>query len=254
VDNYTHRQAVNEIANRAFLTAASNLGLSNKSPAEYLPEIETKYPGALKSQFVPMDSELWRIERFSDFLAARRELIARKLNEYMAGLVAEPEPVRHRPIEELIGLGESAVLEFKSTLQWDKAQNQPNKALRKQVLKTLAAFMNTDGGTLVIGVEDDGNIYGLEQGLKLMGGSRDRFEQTLVTLISDQLGAALAHYYRIRFEEVAGHLVCIVDVDPVRDSVFMPGERGREYYVRVGNTTRALDPEETLRYHEARAA
>jgi hypothetical protein len=131
VDNYTHRQAVNEIANRAFLTAASNLGLSNQEPAAYLPEIESRYPGALKSQFMPMDPELWRIERFSDFLVARRELIARKLNEYMAGLVAEPEPVRHRPIEELIGLGESAVLEFKSTLQWDKVQNQPNKRTSK---------------------------------------------------------------------------------------------------------------------------
>jgi predicted HTH transcriptional regulator len=122
------------------------------------------------------------------------------------------------------------------------------------VLKTVAAFMNSDGGTLVIGVEDDGNIYGLEQDLRLLGDSRDRLEQTLVSLISDQLGAALAHYYRIRFEPVAGRLVCVIDVDPVRDRVFVPGERGQEFYVRVGNTTRALDPEETLRYHEARAA
>jgi hypothetical protein len=253
-DNYTHRQAVNEIANRAFLTAMSNINLSNQEPAAYLPEIESKYPGALKSQFVPMDPELWRIERFSDFLATRRELIARKLNEYMTSLVAQPEPVRHRPIQELIGLGESAVLEFKSTLQWDKAQNRANRALRQQVLKTVAAFMNTDGGTLVIGVEDDGNIYGLEQDLKLVGASRDRFEQTLVALVTDHLGAALAHYYRIRFEAVNGRDVCIIDVDPVRDPVFVRGERGQEFYTRVGNTTRALDPEETLRYREARVA
>jgi predicted HTH transcriptional regulator len=146
------------------------------------------------------------------------------------------------------------VLEFKSTLQWDKAQNRANRALRQQVLKTVAAFMNTDGGTLVIGVEDDGNIYGLEQDLKLVGASRDRFEQTLVALVTDHLGAALAHYYRIRFEAVNGRDVCIIDVDPVRDPVFVRGERGQEFYTRVGNTTRALDPEETLRYREARVA
>ena len=181
---------VNEIANRAFLTAASNVPLSDTEPSAYLPTIEAKYPGALKKQFIPMDPALWRIERYTDFLAARRELLARKLNEHLAGLIAEPEEVRHRPIAELVKLGESAVLEFKSTLQWDVLQKQPNKALRKSSLKTIAGFMNTEGGTLLIGVEDDGNILGLDNDLGLVGGSRDKFEQTLVNLITDEIGPA----------------------------------------------------------------
>jgi predicted HTH transcriptional regulator len=98
------------------------------------------------------------------------------------------------------------------------------------------------------------SIYGLEQDLNLVGGSCDRFEQTLVASIVDYVGAALSHYYRIRFEVVEARDVCIIDVDPVRDPVFMRGERGQEFYIRVGNTTRALDPEETLRYLEARGA
>jgi hypothetical protein len=53
VDNYTHRQAVNEIANRAFLTAATNLEISSKPPDKYLAKVEKAYPGALTSQFVP---------------------------------------------------------------------------------------------------------------------------------------------------------------------------------------------------------
>jgi hypothetical protein len=251
-DNHVHRQMVNEIANRAYLTAASNIPLSDTEPADYLPTIEAKYPGALAKQFVPMDPTLWKVGRYEDFLNARRELLARKLNEHLGALIAEPEEVRHRPIAELVKLGESAVLEFKSTLQWDVVQKQPNKALRKSCLKTIAGFMNTDGGTLLIGIEDGGNIVGLDKDLSLVGGSRDKFEQTLVNLISDDIGPAFSHYYRVRFEPVDGKLVCVVEVDAVSEGVFVKGEKGKEFYVRVGNTTKSLDPADTHAYLAAR--
>ena len=67
-DNYMHRQAVNEIGNRAFLTASTNLEISNKSPADYLSKIQAAYPGALAAQFVPMDPSLWAVERYRDFV------------------------------------------------------------------------------------------------------------------------------------------------------------------------------------------
>ena len=55
-----------------------------------------------------------------------------------------------RPIVELIAQGESDRLEFKSTLQWDVRQNQENKKLQYNSLKTIAAFLNTEGGVLII--------------------------------------------------------------------------------------------------------
>lgn len=252
-DNYMHRQKVNEIANRAFLTAASNVPLSDTEPSVYLPGIEEKYPGALARQFIPMDPALWRVDRYDDFLEARRDLLARKVNEYLNGLIAEPEVVKHRPIAEPVKLGESAVLEFKSTLQWDVVQQQPNKALRKSSLKTIAAFMNSQGGTLLIGVEDDGNILGLERDLQLVDGSRDKFEQTLVNIVADEIGPALSHYYRIRFDEIEGKLVCVVEVDRVGDGVFVRGEKGKEFFVRVGNTTKSPDAADTHAYLAARS-
>jgi hypothetical protein len=77
IEDYTHRQLVNEIANRAFLTAESNADLRDRPPSEYLPEVEKRFPGALASQFVPLDPGLWIIDRYRDFLASRRSLIAR---------------------------------------------------------------------------------------------------------------------------------------------------------------------------------
>lgn len=108
----------------------------------------------------------------------------------------------------------------------------------------------------VLGVADDGHIFGLEKDIAQVG-SRDKLEQTLVNLIVDEIGPGLSHYYRIRFEELSDALVCVAEVDPVRgrDGVFVKAEnpnKGKEFFVRIGNTTRSLDPEQTHAYLESR--
>jgi hypothetical protein len=247
-DNHLHRKIVNEIANRAFLTADTNLSISDRLPEEYLPEVEDRFPGALVKQFVPMNPELWKLENYPHFLAARRELIACKINEFLAALITEPEIVHERPIRELVALNESATLEFKSTLQWDVVQEKVNKHLRHSVLKTIAAFLNSAGGTLVIGVEDDGHVYGLDKDLSTTGNSVDEFEQLLTSLISDRIGAQHSHFMAIRHEPIDGKTVCVVDVDRSFEPAYLKGRRGAEFHVRVGNTTRLLDAEETVDY------
>lgn len=247
-ESHLHRKIVNEIANRAFLTAETNLELSNRPPEQYLPQVEERYPGALVKQFIPMDPDLWKVERYADFLEARRQLIAQRINDFMEGLIAEPEVVHRRPVTELVALGESATLEFKSTLQWDVVRNEVNKDLRFSVLKTIAAFLNTAGGTLVIGVEDDGHVLGLAQDLKTLQSSADRLEQTLMNLVHKHIGAEIAPFIRSRFEEIDGQTVCVVDVDKASEPAFMRGPRGKEFFVRLGNTTRTLDTEEAVRY------
>jgi predicted HTH transcriptional regulator len=197
-----------------------------------------------------VDPDLWKIDRYADFLEARRELMARKLNEFMASLIAEPQEKHERSLEELIALEESATLEFKSTLQWDVVQNQSNKHLRQSVLKTIGAFLNSEGGTLVIGVDDDKSVLGLDRDLKLLGGSLDRFGQLLSSLVTDHIGPEYARLVKLHTPGVNGKQVCVVDVDKAPEPAFVGSSRGKEFYVRVGNTTRALDPEETMRYIE----
>jgi predicted HTH transcriptional regulator len=70
----------------------------------------------------------------------------------------------HRQAEELIKRGESKTLELKSTLRWSLNEDrQDDKAVTHAVLKTVAAFLNTEGGDLLIGVADDGSIVGIER-------------------------------------------------------------------------------------------
>lgn len=248
-DNHVHRKIVNEIANRAFLTAESNMQLGYKSPAIYLPEVEERYPGSLVKQFVPINPKLWEPERFEGFLEARRELIATKINEFMKCLIAEPEERRVLSINELIPLGESATMEFKSTLRWDTIQNKVNKDLQFSVLKTITAFLNSEGGTLLIGVDDNGAIYGLEKDLQTLSKPKlDVFEQTLMNLIVEHIGAEFGPLIRPRYEKMGDKQVCSVEVNPGSGPAYLDGLKGKEFFIRVGNTSRALDAEEAVAY------
>lgn len=251
-ENHLHRKVVNEIANMAFLTADTNRSIANTPPEVYLPTVEAKYPGALVKQFIPMDASLWRVDRFQDFLEARRELIAIKINEYMISLVATPEVHRGLSISELIRLGESATLEFKSTLQWDVMKNQVNKELRLPVVKTIAAFLNSEGGTLIVGVDDNGSLFGLQKDFStLQHKSEDGFQQLLMSLVSEHLGADYARLVKVNFEKIEEETVCAIDVDKASGPVFTKTPKGNEFFVRTGNTSRALDPEEAHRFIQA---
>jgi hypothetical protein len=246
--NAGHRQLVNEIANRAFLTAESNIDLSDTPPADYLPTVEANFPGALKSQFIPMNPELWKLECFEEFLAERRKLISLALNTYLAKLITEPDAKQSRPITDLIALGESQTLEFKSSWQWDIREKKENTALRHASLKTIAAFLNSEGGTLLIGVEDDGNILGISNDLARFQNSKDRFEQNLRTRLVESIGTVAAAGVNIRFAAAADKEVCVLEVEPSRERVYSRSDRGQEFYCRVGNTTRALTLEEAENY------
>ena len=247
-DSHVDRKIVNAIANRAFLTGDTNLTLGNRLPEDYLPEVEERFPGALTSQFIPMDVQLWRLDRYRDFLRARRELIADRLNRFLDNLIREDEPAAKRPLRDLISMGEGIGLEFKSTLQWDVVRETQNKGLRDAVLKTLVAFMNSEGGTLLIGVEDSGQIFGIERDLSMLGGSRDRFLQLVNTLVADRIGTQFSPYVTVRLGAVNEKPICVVDTSKSSEPAFLSGPKGREFYVRVGNTTRSLDPEATLAY------
>ncbi|PRW65238.1 GmrSD restriction endonuclease domain-containing protein [Actinopolyspora mortivallis] len=80
------RSQVNAIANFCFLTQDTNLVVGNRPPEEYFAEVEEKHPGVLASQWVPTDPELWKIERYPEFLQARRELLAEAAQSFLTEL------------------------------------------------------------------------------------------------------------------------------------------------------------------------
>jgi hypothetical protein len=80
------RSQVNAVANFCFLTQDTNLAIGKRRPEDYFPEVEKKHPGVLASQWIPDDPALWQIDRYPDFLAARRELLAAAANTFLGAL------------------------------------------------------------------------------------------------------------------------------------------------------------------------
>jgi CBS domain-containing protein len=144
---------------------------------------------------------------------------------------------------------EGQYLEFKSTLRYDLDRKCVNASLEHVVLKTVCAFMNSEGGDLVIGISDDRKVSGLEYDYStLKTQNRDGFENKLVTLLSTSIGDASLRFINISFPEIEGHEVCRVNVLPGAEPVFLK-ENGQEvFYVRTGNNSRPFSLSDALKY------
>jgi Protein of unknown function DUF262 len=119
------RNEINAIANFCFLTQDTNLKVGMRDPAEYLPEVQGKHPGVLESQWIPTDPELWRVDRYHDFLAARRELLAASATSFLDSLRS---PVAPHGEEQLQPLGVA-----------DEVSDDPRSAQVSAVIKDLTS-------------------------------------------------------------------------------------------------------------------
>jgi len=156
-------------------------------------------------------------------------------------------------LHTLIAQGESSKLEFKSSFRWDLRENKVNRALEGVVLKTLAGYMNSDGGTLLIGVADDGAAVGLEQDYQtLKRRDRDGFEQALMTAVATKLGGDACHAVHIIFHSLDAKDVCRVTVTPMNRPVYVKEGDAPKLYVRTGGGTRELNVQEAVDYILAR--
>jgi len=156
-------------------------------------------------------------------------------------------------LRTLIAQGESANLEFKSSFRWDLRENKANRALEGVVLKTIAGYMNGNGGTLLIGVADDGSIVGLQHDYPtLKKPDRDGFEQALMTAIATKLGGDACRNVQIIFHSLDGKEVCRVMVAPTRRPIYMKEGDAPRLFVRTGVSTRELNVQEAVNYTSER--
>ena len=158
---------------------------------------------------------------------------------------------RLEEIKELIAAGENQQVEFKSTLRWDLHQFKPNKALETVVAKTIAGFMNTSGGHLFIGIDDYGQLRGLQEDyatLKKPG--RDGFEQYIMELISNKLGTNLCTLVAVSFYKIEAYDFCHLAIKRAGSPVYLHDNDRSHFFVRTGNGTRELDIPEALDYIE----
>ena len=156
--------------------------------------------------------------------------------------------------KELITEPEGTNIECKSSLQYDMNHKKLNPVLRQEVIKSVSAFLNTDGGKLFIGVEDEKRIIlGIENDYTLLA-KKDRnvdsFELILRDILSDACGTAvIANNVLIKFPVIDGKEICAVIVRPSSTEVFTKDPKNEKiFYIRSGNSTRKLDVSEVTNY------
>lgn len=153
----------------------------------------------------------------------------------------------------LISHGESSNVEFKSSFKWDLKESKPNKALEDVVLKTLAGFMNGEGGSLIIGVSDDGKILGLNADYNIQKKKdKDGFEQALMTSVAKNLGTDACQYLQLIFHELEEKEVCRVITRKSHRPIYIKDGNALKFYVRTGVSTRELNVQEAVEYISTR--
>lgn len=155
-----------------------------------------------------------------------------------------------RDVMATILQGEGPMMEFKSSFRWDYENARANKNLETVVLKTLAGFLNSrHGGTLLIGVADDGEILGLQNDYNSLNRKdQDGFEQAIMTAISKNLGADLCQFVQVLFHVIDDKDVCRVIIQQAPHPVFAKQGSNPKFYLRTGGGTRDLNIQEATEY------
>ncbi len=150
----------------------------------------------------------------------------------------------------LISKGEGFFLEFKETLRYDARKGEISKEMEKAVMKGIVGFLNADGGTLIVGVNDDGVVTGLDNDYKtLPKKNRDGFENHLNMLVKTMIGLSFSKYVSVRFESVDGKDICMITVREGHKPAYLVNlDKKEDFYVRVGNSTQPFSMSETSEY------
>lgn len=161
------------------------------------------------------------------------------------------ETAKQVSVQSIVERGEGSHIEFKMTGRMNSHTGQKDPVLEHMVVKSVAGFMNAAGGTLLIGVKDDGEVTGIEADLPTLGrkATLDGYSLWLSGLLDNRMGPAAVANASIGFEELPGGTVCRVDVKPSTSPIFVSGGRGEaELFVRLNNATRGLNVAEALEY------
>ncbi len=366
-DSEYNRYETNSLANFCFLTQESNRKIWYRDPSEYLAEIAEKNPGALESQWIPVDQELWKVQNYKEFLKFRRELLAKAANKFLNSLMAGPHDslsvasdvdTRYELITKVVirpasiaddkeealineindwaqskGLsagiigyelanpvtgeqlamldlawpegvqselsepvavlieedqnvliaaskhgyrffvtkedfqsyindeilsnhldrrldGENETTEYKSTLRINLHTGEKDIRIENSVLKTLAGFLNGKGGTLLIGVSDDGTPIGI-QADKFK--SEDKMNLHLVSLVKGRIGPAAMVNIHVNFETYQGNRVMKVICDPSPATpIHVKDNHYQRFFVRMGPSTHELSGNDLFEYIKQR--
>jgi hypothetical protein len=248
----TETRDINQIANFAVVEWPDNNEISSQSPQEYAPVLDAKMSSAEREDMQRWHAlpPLWWELPYEEFLKERRVRMGRLVREAYERLCGKLLPAKptSSSVADLLAAAESDGIEFKSTIRTNLHTGQPDEKIHLSALKTIAGFLNTRGGTLVIGVDDDGNVLGLAaDGFQ----NEDKMSLHLVNLIRDRIGEIFLPYVHPHFEGEDSQRVLIVRCEKGPKPAFVKDGSVQRFYVRSANSTAELSGNSVTDYVKA---
>ena len=187
-------------------------------------------------------------------IAGAGVIVASNVGVYIVGresssqTAALPDSPQDADIRALITDGESETVEFKSSLRVNMRTRQRDARVELATLKTLTAFLNSRGGTLVVGVADDGSPVGVEVD---EFSNEDAMALHLRNIVNSRMSAVVMRNVRISFDDYEGTRVMRVDCDPSNRPVFVKEGNSEKFYIRTGPSTTSLSISQSNEYISA---
>ena len=262
--------AAETAVNKTAIGSFANGIIGSNAPSAYLRRLEERggmsspvLDGLLRSHDV--DPLALRRDDFASFFDHRFERLLNRIGEAMGKPVNRSEERDESPffdrgsrviddIKRLIRAGESRTVEFKSTGRLNMHTGEKDPAMAWAVAKTICAFMNASGGTLLVGVDNAGKVLGIEADYPFVKPpDRDGWELWLTDLVKKIAGRVAATNLEVAFAVLDGSTVARVGVRPGVGPVFaipMKGERRPVFFARVNNSTEEFGGPDLLEYRK----
>lgn len=250
----TDLRETNQIANYAMVEWSDNMKISNYSPADYIPQLVSRFNKSDMARMYYWHAlpENWEQMEYHEFLEKRREMIAHIIQEGYRTLSNEPlEIVPYQPLSlnDIIVIGESDQVEFKSTLRTNLHTGEKDPRMELAILRTIAGFLNTYGGVLTIGISDDGSPIGIgSDGFA----NEDKMSLHLVNLIKDRVGPSIMQFIHARYEDYNSFRVMVIECSRAKAPVFVKDGNIERFYIRTGPSTTELSASQTQEYIKQR--
>lgn len=244
----------NSIVNITLVSAELNKKrIGAKAPSVYLADFadeNSELKHALKSHLIELDDASIIQNDFTAFLKMRSEAL---YAEILKRIEPSEASTKIDPVHEMILEGEGQLVEFKSTLRYDMRTGEVNKKLEHVIAKTVAAFMNSDGGSLFIGVDDHGNAIGLDLDYgTLKKADRDGFQLHLGNILDSYLGKDVMKLWKLDWPLYDDRQICHVQVTRANKPVHVSHEGREEFFVRKEGSSQPLSRAQEHEWNKGR--
>ena len=251
----TDTREVNQIANFAVVEWSDNIGIGDKAPTVYAPSLDAAMSAFERDDMLrwhALPPAWWELP-YAEFLRERRVRMAHLVRDAYYHLSGKLEPVAPTPISvaQLLAAGEGDEVEFKSTLRTNLHTGLSDDRMQLAALKSMAGFLNAKGGSLVVGVDDDGKVLGLSADAFP---NEDKMGLHVGNLVRDRMGEIFLPYVHPRFEDQDDGRVLVIRCEKGPKACFVKDGASQRFYVRGGHSTAELTGNAVTDYVKARYA